>query len=61
MFKDERYISNNVTNGAIMFELDNEYIVDIYVAVKRIKKYKCKKLYKINKKLVLYNFFSQKK
>ena len=25
LFKDERYISNNVTKGVIMFELDNEY------------------------------------
>lgn len=31
LFKYERYISNNVTKGVIMFELDNEYIVDIYV------------------------------
>ncbi len=31
IFKDERYISNNVTKGVIMFELDNEYIVDIFV------------------------------
>ncbi len=31
LLKDERYISNNVTKGIIMFELNNEYIVDIYV------------------------------
>lgn len=31
LFKDERYILNNVTKGVIMFELDNQYIVDIFV------------------------------
>ena len=31
LFKDERYISNDVTKGVIMFELNNEYIVDIFV------------------------------
>lgn len=31
LFKDERYISNNVTKGIIMFELDNQFIVDILV------------------------------
>lgn len=29
--KDERYVTNNVTKGVIMFELDNQYIVDIYI------------------------------
>lgn len=31
LFKDERFVSNNVVKGIIMFELNNEYIVDIYV------------------------------
>lgn len=31
LLKDERYISNDVTKGVIMFELNNEYIVDIFV------------------------------
>ena len=31
---DERYILNNVTKGIIMFEINNEYIVDIvYIEV----------------------------
>ena len=29
--KDERFVSNNVVKGIIMFELNNKYIVDIYV------------------------------
>ena len=31
LFKDERFISNNVVKGIIMFEIDNQYIVDIYI------------------------------
>ena len=31
LFKDEKFISNNVVKGIIMFELDNQYIVDIYI------------------------------
>ena len=31
LLKDERFISNNVVKGIIMFELDNQYIVDIYI------------------------------
>ena len=31
LFKDERYISSNVIKGIIMFELNNYYIVDIYI------------------------------
>ena len=31
LFKDEVSVSNNVTKGIIMFKLDNQYIVDIYV------------------------------
>lgn len=31
LFKDERHISNNVIKGIIMFQIDNQYIVDIYV------------------------------
>lgn len=31
LLKDERYISNNVTKGVIMFELNNQYIFDIYI------------------------------
>lgn len=31
LFKDERYVTNNVIKGIIMFELDNKYIVDIYI------------------------------
>ena len=31
LLKDERYITNNVIKGIIMFELNKKYIVDIYI------------------------------
>lgn len=31
IFKEERHVTNNVVKGIIMFELNNEYIVDIYI------------------------------
>lgn len=29
--KEERFVSNNISKGIIMFEIDNQYVVDIYI------------------------------
>lgn len=31
LYKDERFIPNNITKGLILYELNDYYIVDIYI------------------------------